>query len=314
MGVGVFAPPTRTAPVVDAAADDGPPIRRSMSPIGKIFTVLNLVLAGLFLGWAANAVSAGTDFKKRYEDEVAAHKATTAALGTEKSKLLTDKQELESVRQQLTAQRDEARGDLARLREDLTKQETQNSQLSASVTAIQTSLENIVSSKDKAEADKTRAMQAQHEAETKMTAAEAAQRAAEEKLADLQQQFATAETSIADLEKTRESMRKEQDRIQTQLDTLVRQTGVSLSELTSMPDIDGRVISVVTTPAPGLVAINKGKNDGVKAGFTFDIYDGATYKGRVRVDFVHDTTSSAVILNTRPGQTIRQGDSASTQI
>jgi predicted nucleic acid-binding Zn-ribbon protein len=285
-----------------------------MSPIAKIFTVLNLVLAALFLGWAANAVSAGTDFKKRYEDEASAHKATQAALGTEKSTLVAKAQELENARNRLMAERDEANANLTRLREDLTKQESRNGELGASITQIQTTLEGINSRAEKAQEDAKRALQAQSEAEKARMTAEAAQRDAESKFADLQQQLGAAETSIADLEKTRESMRKEATALQNQLDTLVSKTGVSLAEITAMPLIQGRVISTVDTPAPGLVAINKGKTDNVKPGYTFEIYNGGTYKGQVRVDYVHDTTCSAVIVRPVPGQTIRQGDSASTSL
>ena len=73
-------------------------------------------------------------------------------------------------------------------------------------------------------------------------------------------------------------------------------------------------VRVVTSPdRPGRDQTRVGA-DGVKPGYTFEIYDGATYKGQVRVDYVHDNTCSAMILRTRPGQTIRQGDSASTRL
>ena len=285
-----------------------------MSPIGKIFTVLNLVLAGLFLGWAANAVSAGTDFKTKYEAEATRTKELETALGQTKSTLVTEKQEVEAARARMQAERDEALATLTRLREDLTKQEANNGELRSSITKIETSLEGINARAEKATEDAKRALTAQSEAEKARMTAEAAQRDAEAKFADLQQQLATAENNIADLEKTRETMRKESESVRTQLETLVAQTGVSLADLSAMPLIEGRVVSTVASPEPGLVAINKGRNDGVKPGFTFEIYDGSTYKGQVRVDYVHDTTCSAVILRTVKGQTIRQGDNASTRL
>ena len=65
---------------------------------------------------------------------------------------------------------------------------------------------------------------------------------------------------------------------------------------------------------PGLVSINKGSNDGVLRGFVFDIYNGAQYKGRVRVETVQGDMCTAVILKTYEGRSIEQGDNAATHI
>lgn len=285
-----------------------------MSPIGKVFTILNLVLAGLFLGWAVHAASSGQELKAKYETEVAAHTATRNALGTEKSTLLASKQELEAQKARLMTERDEAVAKAQRHEEDLNKEAARNGQLSASVTKIETTLEGLVASKDKMAADMLRATQAQSEAEKAQAAAQAAQREAESQLGELQQKLSSAEATIADLERTRESLKKDMAKVQNQLETVVSQTGFSLANVAAMPLVEGRVISVVKDPAPGMVAINKGKSSNVAPGFTFEIYDGQTYKGQVRVDYVQENTCSAVIVRQAPGQTIRQGDSAATRL
>jgi hypothetical protein len=285
-----------------------------MSPIGKIFTVLNLVLAGLFLGWAVHAASNGQNLKQELAAERTAHQAATKALGTEKSTLVAKVQELENQKARLMSERDDAQATAERHAADLKKEAARNGELNASVTKIETTLEGLVASKDKMAADMLRATQAQNDAEKAQAAAEAAQREAESKLADMTQKFGTAEASIADLERTRESLKKDMAKVQNQLDTVVSQTGYSLANVTAMPLVEGRVISVVTNPAPGMVAINKGKTSNVSPGFTFEIYDGQTYKGQVRVDYVQENTCSAVIVRSAPGQTIRQGDSASTRL
>ena len=50
-----------------------------MSSIGKIFVVLNLVLAAVFVGWAANAASLSGDWKKKYEDQVTLYREDTSS-------------------------------------------------------------------------------------------------------------------------------------------------------------------------------------------------------------------------------------------
>ena len=63
---------------------------------------------------------------------------------------------------------------------------------------------------------------------------------------------------------------------------------------------------------PGLVLLNVGRNSGVKRGYTFEIFRGNQYKGRVRVENVQDTFCSAIVTGVNEGRTISQGDRAST--
>lgn len=56
--------------------------------------------------------------------------------------------------------------------------------------------------------------------------------------------------------------------------------------------------------------IDKGRQDGVEIGFTFDLYLGSKYKAHVRVLEIQETTCTSEIL----GETseVAKGDSAST--
>jgi hypothetical protein len=60
------------------------------------------------------------------------------------------------------------------------------------------------------------------------------------------------------------------------------------------------------------VVLNKGSKDGVKAGYTFQIYRGQQYKGQVRVQDVQEGMCSALILNEKAP--IANGDSATTRL
>ena len=68
------------------------------------------------------------------------------------------------------------------------------------------------------------------------------------------------------------------------------------------------------TCSPGLVMLNVGADNNVQRGFTFEIYRGSTYKGKVRVENVQGKYCSAVIIDSRPGTTIAQGDRAATNL
>ena len=79
-----------------------------------------------------------------------------------------------------------------------------------------------------------------------------------------------------------------------------------------LPAIDGAVLRVA--PDSGLIVIDKGSDDGVRPGFTFDVYRGSQYKGHVRVESVQESVSTGVILRTYSGRAIEAGDRASTRL
>jgi hypothetical protein len=285
-----------------------------MSPIAKIFSVVNLVLAGLFLGWAANALSTNAEFKSKYEAEAAARKTAESTLGAEKSALLTQKQEAEKLADRLRAEKDEADRKREAVEKDLESERAKNGTLNASLTTLSTQLGAIEDSRNKLQADKDKAQQASHEAEKTKDAAVAKQLEAEKKLGDTEGELTKANTQIADLEKAKTALEKEKQAVDTQLATVLAVTGSSLSDYAAMPLIEGRVLDISTSVEPGLVAINKGEADGVKRGFTFELYDGKTYKGQARVEYVHPNMCSAILVRVVKGEKIRQGDSAATRL
>lgn len=285
-----------------------------MSSIGKIFVVLNLVLAAAFVGWAANAASLSGDWKKKYEDQVTLAGKTKTELDAELAKVRADLNLAKSDLNTAVTARDEAKRAQDRLTQENSDLQKSNATLEASVTGIQTTLGEITTSRDKAFDDTKKAQAAQADAEAKRRAAELAQAAAEQAQADAEAKLNDVMNQVASLEKDKTKLVNEQSSLQTQFDTLVARTGTKISDITSVPQIDGAVLGIDTSVAPGLVAINAGQDKGVKRGHTFDIFDGATYKGQVRIEFVHADMSSGLITRTVPGQTIRQGDGATTRL
>ena len=285
-----------------------------MSPIAKLFTVINVVLAGVFLGWAANSLSTTSDWRKKHDDLVVAKAAAEKALGEDKSKLLAEKQQLEAARTALLGERDSALSDVERLKGQVGDEERKNNEMRGDVTKIAASIDNLTAQNKQLADARTSAQQAARDAEKAKEDAVAAQTAAELKASELETKLHTAEGSVADLEKTSTSLKKEVDSLNTNLAALADYTGAKISDFTPMPQIEGRVLDVAMNVQPGLIAINKGKADGVKPGYTFEIYDGKTYKGQARVEYVHDNVCSALILRAVEGQKIRQGDAASTRL
>jgi len=285
-----------------------------MSPIAKLFTVINVVLAGVFLGWAANSLSTTGSWKEKH-DKVAAELVTAKAAASEQSgKLLAEKQQLEAARTAILGERDSALADVERLKGQVGDEERKNNEMRGDVAKIAASIDNLTAQNKQLAEARDRAQQAARDAEKAKEDAVAAQAAAETKAGELETSLHTAEGTVADLEKSSTSLKQEVDSLNTNLQALSDYTGAKIGDFTPMPQIDGRVLDVAMNVQPGLIAINKGKADGVKTGYTFEIYDGKTYKGQARVEYVHDNMCSALIVRTVDGQKVRQGDSAATRL
>lgn len=285
-----------------------------MSPIAKLFTVINVVLAGVFLGWAANSLSKADSWKKLHDDLKAKSTAMEAALGAEKSTLLAEKQQLEAGKVALQGERDSLQSDIDRLKGQLADEERKNNEMRGDVAKFAASIDGMREQTNQLTSARDVAQQAARDAEKAKEEAVAAQTAAEAKASDLETSLHTAEGNVADLEKANTSLKKDLDSVTTNFESLAAFTKTSIKDFQAMPQIEGRVLDVAMNVKPGLIAINKGSADGVKPGYTFEIYDGKTYKGQVRVEYVHDNVCSALVLRAVDGQQIRQGDAASTRL
>ena len=180
------------------------------------------------------------------------------------------------------------------------------------MTAIKSTLGDYEATFTRITNEKDQAVQRAHEAEqarddalTAQADAEAAQRDAEDAQRGLERQ-------IADLEMSLTSANEQVASLDTRLQVLVETTGTSYEDILVQKKVDGAVLQVDTNL--GLVMLNVGGDDGVRKGYSFDVWSGNQYKGQVRVVNVQAGMCSALIENPIEGAPIRQGDSASTRM
>ena len=285
-----------------------------MSSIGKIFILLNFLLAGVFLGWASTALGKTAELKTNYEAEVAAHVATKSSLETELQDLNTQLSAERTAKEEVRGERDQEKSRADRNKEDLDAQKRSNDQLLADVAKIQSTLDGFNTTISNLESSKDTAVAAAHERELERDAANDERDAAMMAQRDAEEQLAAANAGIVSLEKNLKSKTDEAEQLDAEIETIVAATGFNRDNLAVAKQIDGRVLQVDYKLEPGLVALNVGKNDGVTRGTTFEIYAGQTYKGQVRVENVHDKMCSALIVRPVGGTTISQGDSAATRL
>lgn len=122
------------------------------------------------------------------------------------------------------------------------------------------------------------------------------------------------EPRLAELEDENANLLKQVRDLENQLDVLEKRLLVVTTrnpiQCVSQPPIDALVACIGTGPAR--VTFDKGRQDGVKAGFVFDVYLRSEYKGQVRIDRVQEATSSGLVLHQKRDMAV--GDSATTSL
>jgi len=282
-----------------------------MSTIGKIFLFVNLALAAAFLGWAANSFGKTNDMKTAHAAAMKEAAAAKERAETEASAARAQARAEEQAKDAAANERDNLDGRLKSTTEQLDAEKRANEQLRADITKINAAigtlnqqLQAIEQAKDAAVAQARDAERERDSARDQAQSAEEAQRAAAEAKTQ-------AEMEIAALEKKLKSTKDDLASTKTRLDEMISvYGGVEVAQKA----IDAKVVKVDYGMTPGLVALNVGKNSGVTPGYTFEVYNGNVYKGRVRVQTVYDDMCAALIDVQKDGATMSAGDSASTRL
>jgi prefoldin subunit 5 len=279
-----------------------------MSPIGRIFIVLNLILSAAFLGWASNALGKTADYK----DQIAKLQTDNAEALKKKdeeiSKLTVDLAGVTEQQSRMREQRDTNEAEANRLKTQLEELKRANDQMQANLTKIQATLGDYKSSIDQLSQQKDAAIERAHEAERARDAAVQEKDEAVVAKNDAEEGTRNAQRRIQDLEAQAQGLGEEVSKLETRIAMLVSTTGASLGDVMAPPKIDAQVLKVDRNLK--FVVLNKGKADKVQAGFTFSVYRGTTFKGQVRIQDVQDGLSSGIIVN--EAAAITTGDSATT--
>ena len=108
-----------------------------------------------------------------------------------------------------------------------------------------------------------------------------------------QANLAQGKASDLSLELARETERASQ--AEAQLATVVSMYGIDMNSIGAQPAMEGMVTSVSSDDGTTYVVINLGKNDNVQPGFTYDVFNGSVYKGRIFVHTVNESKSAATV-------------------
>ena len=114
-----------------------------MSTVGKVFIVLNLFMAALFLGYASTALAASDDLMTQLGEEQDAHEATKTDLNGQLSKLRQDLKGAEERADSLQNERDSEKQRADRAESDLRDSRSTVDSLTSSYDGVSASLSGL---------------------------------------------------------------------------------------------------------------------------------------------------------------------------
>lgn len=279
-----------------------------MSPIGRVFIVLNLILAGTFVGYS------GTTLQKQFHWKTESSRLTTALnelrstttaeiarLSDDVSKMTTSKSTLENELGLTKNELKQSEAEVARLRGE-------NSQLATDVREINSRLDGIKNSADAANEKANAAYQSSLAALKDKDEAIREKDTAVAENRDLKNQNTALSETIAQKDLQLADASAEKGRLNLLVDVAKAK---GFLESMAVPALAGTVSNVTGNLCTILVEASDSE---IKPGYSFAIYDASGYKGEAKVTSVDAERRAAFCrLEIKQGE-IKSGDKASTHL
>ncbi len=280
-----------------------------MSPIGRVFIVLNLILAGTFVGFSGTYLQKQFNWKSAHEKLQTESKATIGQISSENerlrgevSQMTTSKSTIEQELSQTKNERDMARDEVKRLEASHTQKDADLKKLASEIGGIKTQSDTAFNQSKEAYQASIAATKDKDDAVRVKDATLAENRDLKNQITALNETVQNKDLAIADLS-------QEKGRL-TLLVDVAKQKG--FMESLAVPDLKGTVANVSGKLCTIRVASDASAE--VKPGFRFAIFSGSVYKGEARVtDVAEEGKAALCTLDVRTG-TVMVGDSAATHL
>lgn len=284
-----------------------------MSTIGKFFVVLNLVLAGLFVGSSASLIGSADSYRTQLETEQGLKADLKAKMDEEVGRLTSMNNQAQSEVARLQGDNSSLTAEKTALTESLESERQQNGDLRESLQTIEGKLGDLEGT-NRDQANQLDGLRRQYETvrqerDDALSAREQALAAAN--AAEDSSNMANGRASDLELQLARALDRAEM--AEAQLGTVVALYDVDLASISAQPQMEGSVLSVDYVDGTAYVVINLGSNDKVQRGYSYDVYNGSTYKGRIQVQTVNESKSAATVSLAGVAQ-IASGDRIVTRL
>lgn len=267
-----------------------------MSTAGKLFIVINLVLAALFVGSAASLIGTSNEWRSKYTDIENELNSVRTEKEAEVAKLNQEVQTQSALAQSQSNRLSQQEANNTALEQDILDERSRNTDLNESVSGIQSKLSDLESTNRQhgnriaelenenrsLREERDGALDERDSALAAKTAAEQAQRTADGMVSQLRKELAYANDRGGEAE--------------AKLASVVRMSGIDPSAVEGIqPDMEGVVLSTSYDQAPALVQINLGNGAKVLRGYSFDVYSGQSYKGKIKVEIVRANSSTCTV-------------------
>ncbi len=280
-----------------------------MSGIGKIFIILNLVFSLVIVGAAASYLSKADNWKQEYENVKGEFDNAKEDWSDQKSKFEAERSNLESEIDDKKSRIEDLEVQNGNLTDRVESQSVDNQQLRSAVDQIQANLDdfrqnmNDLQNRNNALADENASLR------NDALDAQGKQRQAEDDKLRLEGDLARANQRISDIEVAMAGLDKKNGHLESLLN-IAQSKGFDISSLEAMPEIAAKVLDVDNEL--GFVILSVGADDGVKKGWTFQVYRSEEYLGEVEVDEVYKKQCAAKIRFCAEGSEIKIQDNATT--
>ncbi len=280
-----------------------------MSPIGKLFVVLNLVFSLVILGVLAGILAKSEEYRTMFDEEVKVHTADNekadqdrSNLNAEIAGLKTDKiqmqEQIEALRltnNTMKSENDSLKQDNQQLRNDVTKLQADYQKFTSALVEVQNHNKQLIARNEQLTQERNDAADER--------------RAAVDERTRLEQQVDTLTKQVNAMADDIKGLEGRNGDLTAQIEAAI-QSGFDISKVRAQPQIDAVVQSV--NSEYGLVVLSVGADDGVTRGTAFEIFSpGAGYKGKVIIDDVYpDNCAGRVVL----GSGIAVMDKATTRL
>jgi myosin heavy subunit len=281
-----------------------------MSPIGRVFIVLNLILAGTFVGFSGTFLQRQFHWKTEHgkvTTELNQLRETTSVQIADLEKKISEMStSLRSTEQDLGStrtERDNAKDEVKRLEASHASKDADLKKLASEVAGIKTNADAAFQQSTAAYQASIAAQKEKDDAVNAMNASSAENRDLKNQIAALNEAGSNKDLAIAGLNKDKGELRLLVD--------VAKAKG--FLESMAVPQLAGTVSVVNGNLCTVMITANP-TNAEIKSGYALAIYDGGVYKGEARITGVDAERNAAFCrLDVKSGE-VKVGDKASTHL
>ena len=282
-----------------------------MSAIGRVFIVLNLILAGVFVGFSGTYLQHSTHWKTEHDTLSEKYQKETVALEEANRALQNQLNDQTRTNSNLDSLLKKAQADLTEQKAENEKLDKQLADIQGDIKQIHSNYATVASNLQRATEESARSMKMAMEASERENAAKDEKETAQQQLAEASAKITDLENKFAEQSGQLAKVSEEFGQNKALLDAWSQRFPGGREML--LPDLKGRIAKVHDDKLITLEITDKSAD--AKAGYKVAIYDNNKYKGEaVITDVLEGNMAFGTVTTRANGASIRVGDQFATNL